>query len=258
MLNKNTSVRRVANRAGIHWTTVQNVKKKYGIKTNKCIKVPKYVENQEKRAKTNCRKLYRKSVTKVLVIDDETYVPCDPRQACVQKFFNFKNKDQVPHDVRYKPIEKFPKKYLVWQAMDDRGHVSKPYVKIGTMKAKEYLSECIEKILLPFLQKYKIKSNALFWPDLATIHYAKVVQNWFRANGIEFVEKESNPPNCPQARPIEKFWAICKREYSMRTRVPKNLKEFEKIWTEISEKMAKTHAKQTDEECQTKTSTDRR
>jgi len=170
MLNRNTSVRKVAPRVGMYWTIVQKVKKSCKIKTIKCMKISKYNESQAKRAKTNCRKLYRKSVTKVLVLDDETYVPCDPRQTRDLSFFNFINKDGVPHSVRYKPIEKFAKQYLARQAMDDRGHVSKPYGKIGTLNSEEYLSECIEKILLPFLKTNKIKVKALFWPDLVTIH----------------------------------------------------------------------------------------
>jgi transposase len=31
--------------------------------------------------------------------------------------------------------------------------------------------------------------------------------------GLEFIAKNENAPNVPQARPIEKFWAICKAKY---------------------------------------------
>ena len=31
------------------------------------------------------------------------------------------------------------------------------------------------------------------------------------SNNIAFVPKDLNPSNCLQARPIEKFWAICKK-----------------------------------------------
>jgi hypothetical protein len=46
------------------------MKLKNGIKAAKCQFAPKYSENQMQRAKTNCRKLYRKSIDKILVIGD--------------------------------------------------------------------------------------------------------------------------------------------------------------------------------------------
>jgi hypothetical protein len=57
---------------------------KLGIK--KYCKIPAllYRGNQEKRAKTNCRKIYRNKLSskpgKILVIDDETYLSIDPTQ----------------------------------------------------------------------------------------------------------------------------------------------------------------------------------
>jgi hypothetical protein len=116
----------------------------------------------------------------------------------------------------FKCKEKFPKKYLVWQAMDDKGNVSEPYIKIGCMNAEEYRKECLEKRLLPFIQKHHTIDNALFWPDLATIHYSARAQEWLKDNRIECIAKERNPPNVPQARPIERFWSICKRRYGQR------------------------------------------
>jgi hypothetical protein len=43
----------------------------------------------------------------------------DPKNIPGQKYFNFVHKSEVPNDVRHKPKEKFPKKFLVWQAMDE-------------------------------------------------------------------------------------------------------------------------------------------
>jgi len=50
----------------------------------------------------------------------------------------------------------------------------------------------------------------LFWPDLASSHYAKIVTEHFEAEGINYVLKKDNPPNVPEARPIEDFWGILK------------------------------------------------
>ena len=42
----------------------------------------------------------------------------------------------------------------------------------------------------------------LFWPDLA--NYSKDSLNWMDEY-VNYVDKESNPPNLPQARPIKNF-----------------------------------------------------
>ena len=51
----------------------------------------------------------------------------------------------------------------------------------------------------------------LFWPDLASCHYSKDVLEWYKANEVNFVPKDFNPPNAPELRPIEKYWAIMKQ-----------------------------------------------
>ena len=35
-------------------------------------------------------------------------------------------------------------------------------------------------------------------------------QKWMKDQGLPFVAKDQNPPNAPQIRPIERFWAILK------------------------------------------------
>ena len=84
-----------------------------------------------------------------------------------KKYYNFNDLYQVPDDVRFVGEEKFPKQYLVWQAIDQFGNVSKPYFKRGSMKADEYLRECLVKRLLPFLKSKHQLSDVLFWPDMA-------------------------------------------------------------------------------------------
>jgi hypothetical protein len=147
----------------------------------------------------------------------------DPKDTPGNKYYHYINMSEVPDSVRFKPKDKLPKRYLVWQALDQFGNVSEPYIKMGTMKAEEYKSECLEKWLLPFILKYHSIPDVYFWPDLATIHYQKDVQNWLNSKGIQFVAKSRNAPNVPQLRPIEKFWALCKQMYSKRDQKPKNI-----------------------------------
>ena len=63
---------------------------------------------------------------------------------------------------------------------------------------------------MPFITKYHSDNNYMFWPDLASSHYAKTVLNYLRAKNVNFVKKDQNPPNVPECRPIENFWGILK------------------------------------------------
>ncbi len=76
---------------------------------------------------------------------------------------------------------------------------------------------------------------------MARIHYANNVQNWLKEVGIEYI-KFNNAPAVPQARPIQRFWSLCKYQYSLRSKTSKTLKEFAKVWTKISESVAQNSA----------------
>ncbi len=69
---------------------------------------------------------------------------------------------------------------------------------------------------MPFINKYHKIEDIVFWPDLGTSHYKKCVIDWYRSHNIDFVEKNENPPNYPQIRPIERFWSECKKAYKKR------------------------------------------
>jgi transposase len=240
----NKSIREVANKVMIPKSTVQRIKENYGIRTRRCRTVPKYTVDQQNRAKTNCRKIYRKSLNKVLILDDETYVTADPKDMCRSMFYHFDHKCQVPDSVRFKSKTKFPKRYLVWQAMDELGNLSNPYVTTGTLTGQVYKSECLEKRLIPFIRKYHSNTSVLFWPDLAPPHYTTDAQNCLKSNNIEFVSKEENAPNVPQARPIEQFWNLSKDMYSRRQNKPKSINGFKTVWENIAKNVAKMNAKQ--------------
>ncbi|XP_065642672.1 uncharacterized protein LOC136074294 [Hydra vulgaris] len=103
------------------------------------------------------------------------------------------NKKTCPESVRFIGKEKFPKKLLIWIAISGRG-MSEPLFRTSKAEAINssiYTNECLEKRLLPFIHN---KS-----------HYSKDSLNWIDQY-VFYVDKESNPPNVPQARPIENFW----------------------------------------------------
>ena len=63
---------------------------------------------------------------------------------------------------------------------------------------------------MPFIDSKHKREDVLFWPDLASCHYARQTQELLEREGIPFVPKEQTPPPpcCPQLRPIEDVWAI--------------------------------------------------
>jgi hypothetical protein len=68
-----------------------------------------------------------------------------------------------------------------------------------------YLHECLVKRLVPVINDHHEDVDYIFWLDCASAHYAKTVVSWMDEN-INYVARHMNPPNVPQARPIESFW----------------------------------------------------
>lgn len=99
---------------------------------------------------------------------------------------------------------------MIWQGICSCGLKTKVFITSTTMNSKVYIEECLKKRILPFIRQHK--TNVMFWPDLASCHYSKEVLEWYAANNVNFVAKEINPPNCPEFRPIEQYWAIVKRK----------------------------------------------
>ena len=82
--------------------------------------------------------------------------------------------DSTPAIVKYSPTAKYEKKLLIYVCFSEKG-ISKPYfVPSGVaVNQKVYLEECIKKKLIPFIAKHHSDGEYVFWPDLASAHYAK-------------------------------------------------------------------------------------
>jgi len=109
--------------------------------------------------------------------------------------------------VRFLDKEKFPVKVLMWIAISEQG-MSEPFFiesKSESINSGVYINECLQKRLLTFIKQKNRGLNYIFWPDLAGAHTSKVTIKRMQEN-INFVPPKVNPPNVPQARPIEYFW----------------------------------------------------
>ena len=106
---------------------------------------------------------------------------------------------------------------------------------MGTMNTEIYIKGCLKKRLLPFLGSHT--GNPLFWPDLASCHYSETTLNWLREHKVDFIEKRCNLPNCPEIRPIERYWAFVKGKLRFKVRETKNIQDFENKWIRATKKV---------------------
>lgn len=240
--NKNgVSLRKLGNVFSVDHKTISYNLKKMNIKYRKKMKTPKYTAKKAAKSKKLCRKLvnYIYKTKEIIIIDDEKYFGLSCVDIPGNSGFYTDNIEKCPDDVRFKGIEKFSTKVLVWLAISERG-ISAPLIlssKSVSINQNVYLNDCLKKRLLPFIQDKHSDGNYLFWPDLASAHYAGSCVSWMEDN-INFVAKNMNPPNVPQARPIENFWGDltqkvyeggweAKNKNQLIRRIRKTLKEYD-------------------------------
>lgn len=228
------SVRALAKKFNTSKSKVQRIKKELNLRTFKKYKVPRREDLQQDKAICRSRKLYSfllNNSDACIVLDDETY--CQANFQCLpgNQFYSSDKRGNVDKKFKTIPVEKFPKKFMIWQAICQCGKWSKPYITSSTMKTDNYKTECLDKILLPFIRQHK--GPTIFWPDLASCHYSRSTIEWYRTNQVNFVPKDINPPNCPELRPIERYWAIMKTKLRMTTKEAKGIEDLKKKWNRV-------------------------
>jgi hypothetical protein len=213
LANNRTGVsqRRLGRKFGVHQTTIGRQLAKMSISYRKREKTPKYNQKQQEKAENLSGKLannlYRSPCE--IIMDDEKYYTFSGNNMPENVGYYSKDKSTCPDEVRFSGKEKYPTKILVWIAISAQG-ISKPLIRPSKSEAINsdiYIKECLEKKLLPFIHEHHQDLNYIFWPDLANAHYSKATVKWMDQN-INYVAKRLNPPNVPQARPIENFWGI--------------------------------------------------
>lgn len=189
----------------------KTLKTKTLIKKKKKKKIPKRTDTQKATAQTKCGRLYRISSTKSFILDDESYFTLAHSTISGNDLFYSSDVTQTPANVKFMPVAKFEKKLLVWLCFSDKG-ISSPIFRESGLAVNQhiYLEDCIKKKLVPFINTYHSDNEYIFWPDLASSHYAKSVQDFMNEKNINFVQKDQNPANMPECRPIEDLWGIIK------------------------------------------------
>lgn len=233
------SLRYLASKFGVSHTWVAKVLKSRGLRAYKVQKYANRNDTQAKTAKTRSRKLYDQFLrgkNQCIIMDDETYVIADFKQLPGMGFYRSMKRFGVRRQFKYKALSKFPKKFMVWSAICSCGLKSRSYIAKGSMKTDTYINECLNKRLLPFIRAHTIP--VLFWPDLASIHYAKSAMEWYHKNEVSVVPKYANPPNTPHLRPIERYWALIKYKLRKSQKIAKNYKSFALLWSHVTQLMS--------------------
>lgn len=146
------------------------------------------------------------------------------------------DENSVREEDRSISLKKFGEKLLVWQVICSCGERTQSFITKGTINTQIYINECLKKRLIPFEKTHQ--NNLLFWPDLATAHYARETQEFLNSKNITFVAKDMNPSNCPQLRPIEKYWALMKTQ--LRKYCPSAIsdEDFKRKWLKFSKNIS--------------------
>ena len=72
-------------------------------------------------------------------MDDETYCTVEPESINDVMLYSWANKKNAEDKYKFKAKEKFPKKSLIWLALDENGEISKPFIICKTLNSKLYL-----------------------------------------------------------------------------------------------------------------------
>jgi transposase len=211
------SQRRMASKYGITQPYVHKIIRANNIKAFKKEKAPKVTPQQVQTQVTRIGRLYRhflacENGSPDIVMDDESYFTFSALHLPQNDHYYSTSRHDADPSIRYAPGAKFERKLMVWIAISNKG-VSQPYFCPAkwALNGELYRKMCITKRLIPFLHKHHLSGQYLFWPDLASCHYAGETLRLLDNLNIRYVHKEMNPPNCPQLRPIEDFWGVLKQ-----------------------------------------------
>lgn len=187
-----------------------------GLRSYKKQKAPAVTEKQRPLQKIRIDRLYRHILSgnaePQIIMDDESYFTLSGSNIPQNDHYYADACGSAVNSIKLRRQAKFEHKLMVWITVSPAG-ISRPYFCPSgeALNAEVYQNKCILGRLLPFINLHHQDGQYLFWPDLASCHYARSTVSLLQQLGINVVAKEMNPPNCPQLRPIEEFWGMLKQ-----------------------------------------------
>ena len=120
-----------------------------------------------------------------IIMDDEMYIKYDFKQLPGPKFYTSIVRVRVSNKFKYKLLDKFGKKLLLWQVICSCGLRSRAFVTSSTLNSDVYIKEWLQARLLPFYRNHDVP--CWYWPDLASCHYSKKTVEWYISRDIKFI-----------------------------------------------------------------------
>jgi hypothetical protein len=206
----------LARKHGVSQPYVCQILRSQGLKSYKKKKAPSVTDKQRQVQKIRLDRLYRQILSKncdpMFIMDDEAYFTFSGSNMPQNDHYYSTACGLAENAVKFRQQAKFEDKLMCWIAVSPRG-IAKPYFcpSREAVNAQIYQTKCIQQRLIPFINLNHQDGNYIFWPDLASCHYARSTLNLLQHHNICVVPKEMNPPNCPQLRPIEDFWGMLKQ-----------------------------------------------
>jgi DNA-binding transcriptional regulator YhcF (GntR family) len=215
-LNKmGVSLRQLAKKNRVAPSTMSRIFKERGVVCYKRQKAPMYTEDQIERVKRNAKKLVSTLAGKTILMDDESYFKLKSDFIPGNDHYFTMDKTSAPQNVRFKTMKKFPPQLMVWVCISQTG-ISEPFFleRPNSVNGEIYREFCIKDKLMGFINTLNVPldDSIIFWPDLASAHYAKATTDLLASLGVPVISRDHNPPNLPQCRPIENFWSQLKAE----------------------------------------------
>lgn len=224
------SYRKLGRDYGLSDHTVKKYLDSKNIIQMKRSKAPLVTDGQVIRQKSALRRLaqdhLKASKELDIVMDDETYFTLNGYDWTSKCYYSDPNRE-VDASVKHYHQCKFPDKLMLWIAISRRGASAPAFFRKGmAVSSSTYQKLCLPK-LKRFIDQHHQDGKYVFWPDLASAHYAKDTIAKMESLGIKYLPKAQNPPNVPQLRPIEDFWSILKRKVYENGYKASNLKQLE-------------------------------
>ena len=108
------------------------------------------------------------------MIDDEKYFGLSGIQMAGNRSYYTSDKERTPIHVKTYSKKKFEPKVMLWIAIAPKG-ISTPVITSGrgmAVTADSYVSNCLSRQLIPYLNSHYPQGGYIFWPDKASAHYA--------------------------------------------------------------------------------------